>query len=361
MKKLLVLAAFIAATLPTEAQQVKYSINGISNENGKTVVLRDRLTNQIVNSAVVANGKFSMSGNAEKNAYMGVSTQDASWFVMLFNDGTPVTINLNDSTLKGSPQNERLTRYDIDINAPYASFMIKMQSMSEEERKAKEVELVGGLMIVTMKMMDGVKKVFDEESETMIPAAFINEYQQVFGQEKLDSIIATKPVWASHPIVQQQVRQWAQQKAQEEKKNAIVGQQFTDLEEPDVDGNMHKLSEFVGKGKWVLVDFWASWCGPCLREMPNVVAAYEKYHAKGFDVVGLSFDNKKEPWVQAIADQKMPWTHLSDLQGWRTVASGVYGVNSIPDNLLIDPQGKIVARGLRAQGLHDKLKEIFGE
>ena len=361
MKKLLVMAAFIAATLPTAAQQVKYSIDGISNENGKTVVLRDRLTNQIVNSAVVTNGKFSMSGNAEKNAYMGVSTQDASWFVMLFNDGTPVTINLNDSTLKGSPQNERLTRYDLDINAPYASFMIKMQSMSEEERKAKEVEVVGGLMIATMKMMEGVKKVIDEERETLIPVAFVSEYQQMFGQEKLDSVLATKPAWASHPIVQQQVQQWAQQKAQEEKKNAVVGKQFTDLEEPDVDGNMHKLSEYVGKGKWVLVDFWASWCGPCLREMPNVVKAYETYHAKGFDVVGLSFDNKKEPWVQAIADQNMPWTHLSDLKGWRTVASGVYDVNSIPDNLLIDPQGKIVARGLRGEALQAKLKTIFGE
>lgn len=361
MKKLLVMAALIAATLPTAAQQVKYSINGISNENGKTVVLRDRLTNQIVNSAVVTNGKFSMSGNAEKNAYMGVSTQDASWFVMLFNDGTPVIINLNDSTLKGSPQNERLTRYDLDINAPYASFMIKMQSMSEEERKAKEVEVVGGLMIVTMKMMEGVKKVFDEERETLIPVAFLSEYQQVFGQQKLDSVLATKPAWASHPIVQQQVQQWAQQKAQEEKKNAVVGKQFTDLEEPDVDGNMHKLSEYVGKGKWVLVDFWASWCGPCLREMPNVVKAYETYHAKGFDIVGLSFDNKKEPWVKAIADQNMPWTHLSDLKGWRTVASAVYDVNSIPDNLLIDPQGKIVARGLRAQALQDKLRDIFGE
>ena len=361
MKKLLVMAAFIAATLPTAAQQVKYSIDGISNENGKTVVLRDRLTNQIVNSAVVTNGKFSMSGNAEKNAYMGVSTQDASWFVMLFNDGTPVTINLNDSTLKGSPQNERLTRYDLDINAPYASFMIKMQSMSEEERKAKEVEVVGGLMIATMKMMEGVKKVFDEERETLIPVAFVSEYQQVFGQEKLDSVLATKPAWASHPIVQQQVQQWARQKAQEEKKNAYVGKQFTDLEEADADGKMHKLSEYVGKGKWVLVDFWASWCGPCMQEMPNVVAAYEKYHAKGFDVVGLSFDNKKEPWLKAIADKNLSWIHLSDLKGWKTVASEVYGVNSIPDNLLIDPQGKIVARGLRAQGLQNKLKEIFGE
>jgi peroxiredoxin len=359
MKKVLVLAALIAAVLPSEAQQVKYTVNGISKENGKTVVLRDRLTSQIVDSAVVANGKFTMSGNAEKDAYMGVSIKDADWFTMFFNDGTPVTVNLNDSTLKGSPQNERLTRYDVELNAPYGAFLQKVQKMSQEEREKKQVEITGGMMIIMMKMMTGVEKIFKEERETLIPVAFISEYQQFLGQEKLDSVLATKPAYANHPIVKRMVEQVAQQKAQEAKKNAFIGQQFTDLEEADVDGNMHKLSEYVGKGKWVLVDFWASWCGPCLQEMPNVVAAYEKYHAKGFDIVGLSFDNKKEPWVKAIADQNMPWTHLSDLKGWRTVASSVYGVNSIPDNLLIDPQGKIVARGLRAQGLQAKLKEIF--
>ena len=361
MKKNLIIAALMLAVLPTEAQQVKYTINGISKDNGKTVVLRDRRTNQIVDSAVVANGKFSMTGNAEKDAYMGVSVKDASWFTMFFNDGTPVIINLNDSTLKGSPLNERLTRYDIEINAPYSNYMMKVQSMSEEEREKKKLELAGGLMIAVMKMMEGVEKVFKEERETLIPVAFIDEYQQVLGQEKFDSVIATKPAWINHPIAKSQVEYFAQQKAVEAKKNAYVGKQFTDLEEADADGKMHKLSEYVGKGKWVLVDFWASWCGPCMQEMPNVVAAYEKYHAKGFDVVGLSFDNKKEPWLKAIADQKMPWTHLSDLKGWRTVASSVYDVNSIPDNLLIDPQGKIVARGLRAQGLQNKLKEIFGE
>ena len=361
MKKVMFIAALMLAALPTEAQQIKYTINGISKDNGKTVVLRDRRTNQIVDSAVVANGKFSMTGNAEKDAYMGVSVKDASWFTMFFNDGTPVIINLNDSTLKGSPLNERLTRYDIEINAPYSNYMMKVQSMSEEEREKKKLELAGGLMIAVMKMMEGVEKVFKEERETLIPVAFIDDYQLVLGQEKFDSVIATKPAWINHPIAKSQVEYFAQQKAQEAKKNAYVGKQFTDLEEADADGKMHKLSEYVGKGKWVLVDFWASWCGPCRAEMPNVVAAYEKYHAKGFDIVGLSFDNKKEPWVKAIADLKMPWVHLSDLKGWKTVASDVYGVNSIPDNLLIDPQGKIVARGLRAQGLQDKLKGIFGE
>ena len=355
------IAALMLAVLPTEAQQVKYTINGISKENGKTVYLRDRYTSQFVDSAVVANGKFTMTGNAEKDAYMGMAVKDADWFVMMFNDGTPVTVNLNDSTLKGSPMNERLTRYDIEINAPYGNYMKKIQSMSEEEREKKKVELTGGLMIAVMKMMEGVEKVFKDERESLIPVAFLSEYQEMLGQDKLDSVLATKPVWSSHPIAKSLVDYFNHQKAQEAKKNAFIGQQFTDLEEADTDGKLPKLSEYVGKGKWVLVDFWASWCGPCMQEMPNVVAAYEKYHAKGFDVVGLSFDNKKEPWLKAIADQKMPWTHLSDLKGWRTVASGVYGVNSIPDNLLIDPQGKIVARGLRAQGLQNKLKEIFGE
>jgi thiol-disulfide isomerase/thioredoxin len=361
MKKFLMIAALMLAVLPIEAQQVKYTINGISKDNGKIVSLIDRRTNQTVNTATVADGKFSMSGDAEKDALMAIGIKENPWVTLFFNDGTPMTINLNDSTLKGSPQNERLVRYDIDINAPYGNFIMKIQSMSEEERKAKELELTGGLIIAMMKMMTGIEKVFKDERETLIPVAFIGEYQNYLGQEKLDSVLATKPVWASHPIVKSQMDIAAYQKSLEEKKQAIVGQQFIDLEEADPDGKMHKLSEYVGKGKWVLVDFWASWCGPCKAEMPNVVAAYEKYHDKGFDIVGLSFDNKKEPWVKDIDNLKMPWTHLSDLKGWETVAAKVYGVNSIPDNLLIDPQGKIVARGLRGQALQDKLKEVFGE
>ena len=142
-------------------------------------------------------------------------------------------------------------------------------------------------------------------------------------------------------------------------KEAFIGQQYTDIELDDVAGNPHKLSEYVGNGHWLLVDMWASWCGPCRRDMPNVVAAYEKYHDKGLKVIGLSLDSDKESWIQAIADLNMTWMHLSDLKGWESTVCTVYKTTSIPDNLLIDPQGKIVARGLRDEALHDKLAEIF--
>ena len=156
-------------------------------------------------------------------------------------------------------------------------------------------------------------------------------------------------------------RRYQAMMAMQAEKQKMIGKQFTDLEEADVNGEMHKLSEYVGKGRWVLVDFWASWCGPCRAELPNVVANYEKYHDKGFDIVGLSFDKSKDAWVRAISDLQMPWIHLSDLKGWQSVASSVYNIRSIPASLLIDPKGKIVAVDLRGELLGEKLKEIFGE
>lgn len=361
MKKVLLLSALVLASVSALAQQVDYTINGVSSENGMKVYLYDYFSRVNIDSTQVQDGKFLFKGSADQNVLFSVRPTNVDWGTFMFNDGTPVLVNLNDSTLKGSPVNERLARYDVAITGPYSRFVHEVMAMSPDEQKAKEAEWSPKLNAIAQKMIADMEQMFTDEAQTMIPAAFFDAYSNFLGPEAALKRLESKPAYASHPMVQKMQKALETEVAREAKKAAFIGQQFTDLEEADVDGNLHKLSEYIGQGKWVLVDFWASWCGPCRAEMPNVVEAYEKYHAKGFDIVGLSFDSKKEPWVKAIADLKMPWVHLSDLKGWRTVASSTYGVNSIPDNLLIDPQGKIVARGLRAQGLQDKLKEIFGE
>lgn len=139
----------------------------------------------------------------------------------------------------------------------------------------------------------------------------------------------------------------------------IVGGEAPDFTMNDVNGNPRKLSEF--KGKVMLVDFWASWCGPCRRENPNVLKAYAKYHDKGFDVLGVSLDKTKESWLAAIEKDGLIWNHVSDLKGWQNEAAKLYGVTSIPHTVLLDKEGKIIARNLRGEALDAKLAEIFGE
>ena len=143
--------------------------------------------------------------------------------------------------------------------------------------------------------------------------------------------------------------------------DAFIGKQFIDVEATDENGESHALSEYAGKGKWVLLDFWASWCGPCRAEMPNVKTAYRKYHDKGFEIVGFSFDEKKKAWLKAINDMNLTWIHLSDLKGWGSIAAEVYEIEGIPDNLLIDPKGKIVAHDLRGEELQQALAKYIGE
>lgn len=134
-----------------------------------------------------------------------------------------------------------------------------------------------------------------------------------------------------------------------------------DIELADTAGVSRSLAEVMGTGHYVLIDFWASWCGPCIAEMPNVKAAYERFHAKGFDVVGLSFDANADAWKAAINRFAMPWANLSDLKGWESAAAKKYKIHSIPDNILVGPDGRIVANGLRGDALLQKLAELLGE
>jgi thiol-disulfide isomerase/thioredoxin len=119
------------------------------------------------------------------------------------------------------------------------------------------------------------------------------------------------------------------------------------------------LSQF--RGNYVMIDFWASWCGPCRRENPNVKALYEKYHDKGFNILGVSLDRERGAWVKAIEADGLTWNHISDLKGWNSEHARIYGVTSIPQTVLLDKDGNIVARNLRGEDLRLKLESIYGQ
>ena len=141
--------------------------------------------------------------------------------------------------------------------------------------------------------------------------------------------------------------------------SVAVGKTAPDFTQNDSIGSPVTLSAIYSKHKYTLIDFWASWCGPCRGENPNVVAVWKDYNAKGFHVMGVSYDTDRAKWLKAVASDHLTWTQVSDLKGWNNATAKIYGINSIPANLLLDDKGRIIGKNLRGEKLREKVAELL--
>lgn len=316
--------------------------------------------NSKIDTTEVVNGQFSFSGKVDEPVPAMVFTPDYKVRFDLYVEKGKITVSgrldaLDSLQISGPP-----------VTNEFAAFNgIIMANRSRVNRLNREAykHLEAGDTLEFERLQEEVLKYynleFDIRKDYIIdhPESYISAHE-LFAYSNVKTV---KEAVALYDRLEEKIRNSSQGEALLERLNLLgrvqVGEPAIQFVQQDQYGKKVSLDSF--KGEYVLVEFWASWCGPCRAENPNLLRAYEEYHDKGFSILGVSLDESKEAWVNAIQHDAMPWTQVADLKGWKNEVAEMYGIRAVPANFLVSPQGEIVALDLRGEVLNKKLKEIF--
>lgn len=348
MKKILILAA--AAVLCSCGNKNKYVIEGQAPE-GTFYLYADQ---QVVDSAIVKNGKFRFKGVVPEEpvrnlANAGTPENITSMAYVILEPGT-ISVRENPEMpgrpiVTGTPANDAKAAYDAANKALIEEF--RNENTTDERRNAIKEEY-NQLPRTTI----------EQNRNNYFGIILLNQLAyELSGQELLDEI-AKFPAAVQQTGILVKLKESAEQKIRTD-----AGQPYIDIVQPDAAGKEVSLKSVVENpaNKYVLLDFWASWCGPCMGEVPHLKKTYDEFHKKGFEIYGVSFDKDREKWLAAIDQNDMNWVHVSQVNGFDNQAARDYAVQGIPSNFLIGSDGKIVAGNLRGKALYEKVAELLAQ
>ncbi|KAA2238980.1 AhpC/TSA family protein [Chitinophaga agrisoli] len=338
---------------------------------------------RVLDSATVQAGKFHFSGTVD-----GIWDLQLSSYFPEVNDGPTrirfvdmaqlhVTGGVINLTADGKFDKNTVSGEGAQAELDYREAMKEVFVLADSIRtimQSEEAQTNPTMQLVMSNMMGDAMNAMAEGASGFLkthpasPAAPVF-MQMLIGMPNIsaaadDSLLQTLPPATREYVLREagetlEKKRAAQLKKQQDEALTTLGKPAMDFTEQDINGKQVSLSSY--RGKYVLIDFWASWCAPCRAENPNVVNAYQRFKDKGFEILGVSLDggSSASAWKQAIEKDGLSWTQVSDLNGFDNAAAKLYGVTSIPQNFLVDPNGVIIAKNLRGEALHNKLAEVL--
>jgi thiol-disulfide isomerase/thioredoxin len=372
MKKTLIIT-LAAVMLFACSQEKTFTITGTVAQTeweGAQVFLSQQIEGRLtrVDSTEIVDGTYKFTGAVEEPAYgMLMVTrineegrpQRLTANLILENAKIKVTTDEEGLTTVIGSKNNALLKTLQDAQKEPTAKMREFSTAYSEAQKAGDSDL--------MKSLLEDYNVIREELNAITFEFVKNNINNVVGRSQLSMAVSGAEIEKMKEAISQATEATLQTPEVarvvtriEALEKTAVGQPFVDLRMPDMNGNEIAISDFAGKGKYVMIDFTATWCGPCRTGKPAMIATYNKYKNKGFEIVGVWFDSTHEAWVNGYKALNLPnWPNMSDIKGWESEGAKLYAINGIPHSVLIDPDGIIIARGLRGEDLDNKLAELL--